>query len=213
MLFGRRRISSGTGIARAFVGKGEWGAALFDYDNDGDLDIFTANGTAEELVLQPPLLLENDGEGKFSNTGKMRGDYFNSVRSGRGAAVLDFDNDGDLDILISHVDLEATPALLKNEGGNSNNWLGLTLLGKKGQASAIGTKVKLTSGKNQQVKINQWVTSYLSSNDPRLHFGLGKLDIVEKLEIRWPDGVIETYRNLEVNKYLTIVKGEGLKAH
>lgn len=197
-----------SGIARAFAGKGEWGAALFDYDNDGDLDIFTANGTAEELVLQPPLLLENDGKGKFSNTGKMRGDYFNSVRSGRGAAVLDFDNDGDLDILISHVDLEATPALLKNEGGNKNNWIGISLNGK-GQFST-GAKVTVFAGNLHLVKINQWTTSYLSSNDPRMHYGLGDQKIIEKIEVRWPNGESEVFENIKVNQYITITKGTGI---
>ncbi len=202
-----------SGIAGEFKGKGQWGAALFDFDNDGDLDLFSANGTAEELVLQLPILLENDGTGKFSNIGKTRGEYFNTKRSGRGAAVWDFDNDGDLDIIVSHVDLMATPVFLRNDGGNSNNWLGLTLLGINGQALAIGAKVTLSSGGLQQVKINQWVTSYLSSNDPRMHFGLGKQNIVEKLEIRWPDGKIEEFENLEVNQYLTIVEGEGVKTY
>ena len=84
---------------------------LFDYDNDGDLDIIAANGTAEELILQYPLLLENDGKGHFKNVGQERGTYFSTKRSGRGLAVWDFDNDGDLDIIISHVDKQATAAL------------------------------------------------------------------------------------------------------
>ncbi len=204
-------ITIESGIAREFKGKGQWGATLFDFDNDGDLDIFTANGTAEELILQPPLLLENDGEGNFSNIGKTSGKYFNTKRSGRGAAVWDFDNDGDLDIIVSHVDLEATPALLRNDGGNVNNWIGLTLLGANGQVSAIGAKVTIVSGESKQVKINQWVTSYLSSNDPRMHFGLGKQNRVEKIEVRWPDGKVEEFGNLEVNQYLTIVEGKGIR--
>ena len=90
------------------AGKGAGAAALFDYDNDGDLDIVAANGTAEELILQYPLLLENDGKGHFRDAGKDHGAYFSTKRSGRGLAVWDFDNDGDLDIIISHVDLQAT---------------------------------------------------------------------------------------------------------
>ena len=109
---------------------------MFDFDNDGDLDICSANGTAEELILQYPLLLENDGRGNFKDIGAERCDYFKEKRSGRTLAVWDYDNDGDLDIIISHVDLKATAALLKNEGGNRNYWLGLTLKGANGPASA-----------------------------------------------------------------------------
>ena len=118
-------------LRQPWQGKGSWGAALFDFDNDGDLDIVAANGTAEELILQYPLLLENDGKGHFRNTGPEHGSYFSEKRSGRGLAVWDFDNDGDLDVIISHVDKKATAALLRNDGGNRNNWLGLTSYGQR----------------------------------------------------------------------------------
>ena len=124
-------ITEESGIAAAMAGKGGWGAQLFDYDNDGDLDIICTNGTAEELILQYPLFLENDGKGHFKNVGKEHGSYFSAKRSGRGLAVWDFNNDGNLDIIISHVDRPGTAALLQNEGGNGNHWLGLTLKGKK----------------------------------------------------------------------------------
>jgi hypothetical protein len=201
-------ITERSGVAHAFAGKGQWAAALFDYDNDGDLDIFSANGTAEELILQPPLLLENDGTGRFGNVGPDRSPYFREKRSGRGAAVWDFDNDGDLDIIVSHVDLRATAVLLRNDGGNYNHWLGLTLVGAGGPASAIGAKVIVQAGKHKQVKVNQWATSYLSYNDPRLHIGLGKRERVDRLEIRWPDGQTEIFRDLDADRYLTIVQGQ-----
>jgi len=169
-------ITEESGVAAAMAGKGGWGAQLFDYDNDGDLDIVSTNGTAEELILQYPLLLENDGNGHFKNVGKEHGDYFSTKRSGRGLAVWDFNNDGKLDIIISHVDKQGTATLLKNEGGNGNHWLGLTLKGKNGPASAIGGKVIVTTDGKKQVLVNQWATSYLSNNDPRLHI----LDWVKK---------------------------------
>lgn len=203
-------ITLSSGIALPMEGKGSWGTSLFDYDNDGDLDIIAANGTAEELILQYPLLLENDGSGRFKDVGKDHGSYFSTKRSGRGLAVWDFDNDGDLDITISHVDLKATPVLLRNDGGNDNHWLGLTLKGEKGLASAIGAKITITAGGKRQVLVNQWATGYLSNNDPRLHIGLGQQHIVNRLEIQWLDGNREIFKNIDSDQYLTIVKGKGI---
>lgn len=202
-------ITERSGVASAFRGKGEWAAALFDYDNDGDLDIFSANGTAEELVLQLPLLLQNDGTGRFSDVGPDVGDYFRTKRSGRAAAVWDYDDDGDLDIIVSHVDLIATPVLLRNDGGNHNHWLGLTLVGGGGPASAIGAKVTVRTPTRTQVGINQWATSYLSYNDPRMHFGLGTDSVVLRLEVQWPDGSLDTLEDVSADDYLTIVQQEG----
>ena len=176
-------ITEESGIAAAMAGKGSWGAQLFDYDNDGNLDIVAANGTAEELVLQYPLLLEGNGKGHFKDVGKEHGAYFSTKRSGRALAVWDFDNDGDMDIIISHLDKKGTPVLLRNDGGNKNHWLGLTLKGKDGPAAAIGAKVTLTAGGKKHVMINQWATSYLSNNDPRVHFGLGQEKMIDSSKL------------------------------
>jgi hypothetical protein len=203
-------ITEKSGIARAFAGKGVWGAALFDYDNDGDLDIFASNGTAEELILQYPLLLENDGKGNFKNVGQQRGGYFSTKRSGRCVAVWDYDNDGDLDIIVSHIDLKGTPSLLRNDGGNKNNWLGVQLYGKNGPASAIGAKVTLVIGNKKQVRINQNSTSYLSYSDSRIHFGLSANKKVDRIEIMWSDGTKEVYNNILANQYISIVQGKGI---
>ena len=204
-------ITERSGLKGTFKGIGGWGAALFDFDNDGDLDVFSANGLGDVLVDQPPLLLENDGTGHFQNVGPERGAYFQGKRSGRGAAIWDFDNDGDLDIIVSHIDLRATAALLRNDGGNRNHWLGLTLVGAGGPASAIGAKVTVQAGGRRQVAIHQWATTYLSQNDPRMHFGLGGQDRVERLEIRWPDGRVEAFRNLAADRYLKVVQGRGIR--
>jgi len=203
-------ITESSGIAKSMSGKGSWGVALFDFDNDGDLDIIAANGTAEELILQYPLLLENDGKGNFRDVGKAHSSYFSTKRSGRGLAVFDYDNDGDLDVIISHVDLQVAPTLLKNNGGNKNHWVGVTLLGKNGLASAIGAKVTVTAGEKKQVLINQWTTGYLSNSEPRIHIGLGNERIINKLEVKWPDGQQEVYKNIVSCRYITIVKGQGI---
>jgi len=204
-------ITEVSGVAKAFAGKGEWAAALFDYDNDGDLDIFSANGTAEELILQYPLLLENDGTGHFRNIGAEISSYFSEKRSGRGAAVWDYDNDGDVDIIVSHIDLQATATLLRNDGGNRNHWLGITLKSRGSTAAAIGAKITVYTGNKSQVHINQWATSYLSYNDPRIHFGLGNDNRLDKLEIRWPDGETGVFHDIEANQYITIDQGKGIQ--
>ena len=203
-------ITRSSGVSDFFLGKGEWAAMLFDYDNDGDLDIFTANGTAEELKLQLPLLLENDGHGNFTNIGPEVSQYFQEKRSGRGAAIIDYDNDGDMDIMVSHIDLKATPSLLRN-GGNKNKWLGITLTGSFGPASAVGALVKVKTGSKTQIIVNQSANTYLSYNDPRLHVGLGKYAHIDQLEIIWPQGDKEIYRNIKTNQYLEIVQGKGIE--
>jgi hypothetical protein len=202
-------ITRKSGVANAFSGKGQWGAAFVDYDNDGDLDIFAANGTAEELIVQFPLLMENDGKGNFKDVGKEKCRYFREKRSGRAAAILDYDSDGDMDIIVSHLDEKTTPVLLKNNMGNANNWLGVYLVGKDGKTSAIGATLTLDVGEKRTVRINQWSTSYLSNNDPRVHFGLGKYDKIDRLEIVWPDGQVEHLSDIEVNKYITVKQGKG----
>jgi enediyne biosynthesis protein E4 len=203
-------ITEVSGVAGAIAGKGSWGDALFDYDNDGDLDIIAANGNGEELVLQLPILLENDGKGHFKNVGQELSPYFSQKRSGRGLGIWDYDNDGDLDIIISHLDLKATAALLRNDGGNKNHWLGVTLKGSNGPINAIGAKVTVTAGTKKQVQVNQWSTSYLSNNDPRLHIGLGMQKQIDQLEISWTDGKKEVYKNIACDRYITILQGKGI---
>ncbi len=203
-------ITEQSGIAAAFGGLGQWATALFDYDNDGDLDLFSANGNGEELILQYPLLMENDGTGHFQDVGKKANPYFREKRSGRAAAAWDYDNDGDLDIIVSHVDLKARAVLLKNNCRNNNHWLGLSLEGRDGPASAIGATVVVHRHNSSAVYVNQWTTTYLSNGDPRLHIGLGKDPNIERIEILWSDGSREVYPGPSVDQYLTFRQGYGI---
>ena len=203
-------ITEESGVAQAMTGKGSWGASFVDFDNDGDLDIVATDGTAEELKLQYPLLLENDGKGHFKSVGPEHGSYFSTKRSGRGLAVWDFDNDGDMDIIISHLDKIGSATLLRNDGGNQNHWLGLTLKAKEGEAPTIAAKVTVTAAGKKQVLVNQWTTGYLSNSDSRLHIGLGNQKQIDTLEINWSDGKKEVYKNIFANRYITILKGKGI---
>jgi hypothetical protein len=202
-------ITHRSGVAGIFSGKGQWASALFDYDNDGDLDIFSANGTAEELILQLPMLLENDGEGNFTDVGKRSGPYFEKKRSGRAAAIWDYDNDGDLDIIISHVDLEAKAVLLRNNLKNDKHWLGLTLEGEHGPSAAIGARVIVHTKNRTFVRINQWTTTYLTNNDPRLHVGLGDVSVIDQIEVYWSDGKKEKFPGPKADQYMLLKQGSS----
>lgn len=203
-------ITEQSGIEGAFAGKGQWASALFDYDNDGDLDLFSANGNGDELILQYPLLMENDGKGRFTDIGIKLNPYFGKKRSGRAAAIWDYDNDGDLDIIVSHVDLEANAVLLRNDSNNQNHWLGITLQGEHGSAAAIGATVVVYRDKQEAVFVNQWTSTYLSNSDPRLHIGLGTDPQIDSLEINWSDGTREVYPGPAPDRYITYRQGVGI---
>jgi hypothetical protein len=203
-------ITEQSGISAAFAGKGQWASALFDYDNDGDPDLFSANGNGEELILQYPLLMENDGKGFFTDIGINDSPYFREKRSGRAAAIWDYDNDGDLDIIVSHVDLKANAVLLRNDCNNDNHWLGLTLEGKKGALTAIGATVVIYQEGDSSVYINQWTTTYLTNKDPRLHMGLGENPEIDSLAITWADGSREVYPGPAPDRYITFRQEYGL---
>jgi hypothetical protein len=201
-------VTQSSGVASSLKGKGGWAAALTDFDNDGDLDLFSANGTAEELILQPALLLQNDGKGRFENANKTSGSYFQKKHSGRGGAVLDFDNDGDLDIIVSHVEPGSPATLLENRTNNQNHWVGLQLKASDG-VSLAGTKAILTYGDKQQIRIYQPSTGYLSYSDPRLHVRLGAEPQIKEIKIEWTDGTTQILKNVKSDRYISVVKKTG----
>jgi hypothetical protein len=183
-------VTEKSGVRRLMDGAESWGGGLYDLDNDGAVDIFAANGGADTLLLKKPTLLVNDGGGHFSDASAGAGDYFQGKRSGRGVAFGDFDDDGRIDIV----------------GSNGNHWLGVALKPTRSPSEPVGALVKATAGGKAQVRVYQRAQSYLSQNDPRLHFGLGKSTKVDTLEIRWPGGAIQTMRDVPSDRYLTVTE-------
>jgi hypothetical protein len=188
-----------------------FGARFMDYDNDGARDIFMANGhvldnieryNAGVCYAEPKMMFRNAGRGVFENVSDRLGADFRLARVSRGAAVGDFDNDGDLDILVNN-NGEA-PQLLRNDGGNANHWLEILLIGTKSNRDGVGARVKVTAGDlvlNDQRKGGM---SYQSAQDPRLHFGLGQHSTVDAVEIRWPSGIRQILRDVRAGQILRV---------
>lgn len=179
-----------------------WGGVVFDYDNDGHLDIFIANGNAHHEYSEEDVLMRNDGQGKFYDVARKSGDYFKQKYVGRGATFADFDNDGDLDVLV--INLNDRARLLRNDGGNRQHWL--TILAKKpgGKSEAIGARVTVTVGSLVLVQEVVPVRGYLSQVDPRLHFGLGDATKADQVELRWPDGQTTVMTDVKADQFLTV---------
>jgi hypothetical protein len=193
-----------------------WGLRFFDYDNDGDQDLFLVNGHPDDFVemrnsrvkyKEPLLLFENTGKA-FRNVSAQSGVVFAKQFSGRGMATGDFDNDGDLDVLVSN-NGEA-PLLLRNEGGNRNNWLGLHLVATKSNPAAVGVVITWQAGGVKRSRLRTAGGSYLASHDPREILGLGPATKIESVEIRWPSGRLDKLTNLPINSYIKVVEGEGI---
>jgi hypothetical protein len=193
-------VTWASGVGGLLDGLGQWGAGLVDLDLDGDLDLFTANGVAHILVGQYPLLAVNDGKGQFEDARAGAGPYFSSRRSGRGAAFGDYDNDGDMDIVVNHVDHQATASLLRNDSRREGDWLGLRLVGARPE-TAHGAFVEVSDGAHARVRVHQPAAGYLSGNDPRIHFGVGEVERIDGVTVHWPSGRTQTWLGLEPNRY------------
>ena len=182
-----------------------WGGVLFDYDCDGYLDIFVANGNAHHEYTEEDVLMRNDGTGKFVDVANKSGAYFRQKYVGRGATYGDYDNDGDLDLLV--INLNDTPRLLRNDGGNENNWITIEAKLPEGKSTAIGARVTVTTGSLTQLRDLIPATGYLSQADPRCHFGLGKTTRADSVEIRWPDKQTTKLKDVNANQILTVIQG------
>ena len=194
-----------------------FGACFMDYDNDGACDIFMANGHILDNIqlyrrdtqyAEPKLMFRNTGRGIFENVSHKLGPDFRLARVSRGAAVGDFDNDGDLDILVSNNG--QAPQLLRNDGGNRNHWLQVFLVGTKSNRDGVGARVKVVSGDLTLYDQRKGGRSYQSAQDPRLHFGLGQRQAVDSVEVRWPSGTVTRLENLRSDQIITVKEGAGL---
>ena len=187
-----------------FVG---FGTGFFDADNDGWRDIFIANGHIIDNIedthgvltyRQPDQIFRNQGNGTFQEVSASAGDYFQSTAVSRGALFGDYDNDGDVDMLVTQSNGPVT--LLRNETGTQHNWVRIKTVGVISSRDGTGTRVTLTAGGHTQIQEINRGASYLSSHDGRLHFGLGVHTTVDRLEVRWQSGVVQVFENLLTNR-------------
>jgi hypothetical protein len=205
---------AGLAVETRFVG---WGACIEDFDNDGLPDIFYTTGMVYPEAEKnepgapyktPNVLFRNLGGGRFEELlADGAGPAMAEVHSSRGLAVGDFDNDGDLDVLV--INLNEPPSLLRNDVTGSNHWLKVQLVGTTSNRSAIGATVIAAYGGKRQAKAVMAQSSYLSANDRRLHFGLGEAKTAD-LEIRWPNGAEEKYAAVACDRLVVIQEGKGV---
>jgi enediyne biosynthesis protein E4 len=194
-----------------------FGTRFMDYDNDGMRDLFMANGHVLDNIeryhagtqyAEPKLMFRNCGHGIFQNVSDRLGPDFQLARVSRGAAIGDFDNDGDLDILVSNNG--QAPQLLRNDGGNANHWLEILLIGTKSNRDGVGARVKVSAGDLVLYDQRKGGMSYQSAQDPRLHFGLGQRSKIDEIEILWPSGMVTKLSNLKSDQIVAVEEGTGI---
>jgi enediyne biosynthesis protein E4 len=207
-------FQAGLGQSTNSVG---WGAGLADFDNDGWRDIFISTGHVYPEIagrnlrmsfLEPKILYKNLGNGHFENISAKAGTGATKPQASRGCAFGDFDNDGDVDIIV--INMNAPPSLLRNDCAKRNNWIKVKCIGTKSNRSAIGARVRVVTGKHAQIDEVMSGSSYISQNDFRLHFGLGRAAKVDQITVRWPAGAEESFSNVEANQLVTIQEGHGI---
>ncbi len=211
-------VARPNGVAEATRLLSGWGLKFFDYDNDGNVDLFLANGHPDDMIEQysgqvkyaePLLLFHHDGN-RLVNVSAQSGPVFKKDFPARGMAVGDYNNDGRLDVLV--VNNGKPPLLLRNNVRNENHWVGLRLQGATCNRDAIGATVTWSAGGVKHSRLKTGGGSYLSSHDPREVLGLGKAAKLDWLEIKWPapSGKVERFTDVPVDKYVTITEGKGL---
>jgi enediyne biosynthesis protein E4 len=204
-------VTDSIGLGASTMSHSGWGAKWIDYDNDGWLDLFVAQGHVMDNIqlteptlryLEPPLLLRND-QGRFFNVSPQSGSIFTMPIAARGAAFGDLDNDGLVDVAINCNDGQAI--ILHNRGGNGNHWLTLNLTGTASNRDAIGSKIRLVTDSGlQQTRFVSTAGSYISASDKRAHFGLGSSKKIRLIEITWPSGIVQRLESIAVDQILTV---------
>jgi enediyne biosynthesis protein E4 len=210
-------VSIPTGIARSTKGYVGWGDAFVDFDNDGWQDIFIVNGHVYPQVDQmrtnlqyqePKLLFLNERNGKFKDISKEAGAAIQIPQVSRGMAIGDLFNDGKLEAVIEN--LKGEPMILRPEGGAKNHWVSFQLESEKSNRLALNARIRATAA--DLVQLGEVISggSYLSQHDLRVHFGLGSHERLDKAEITWPDGKVETVTNLAADRFYTVREGAGI---
>jgi len=204
-------VTDAIGLGASTMSHSGWGAKWIDYDNDGWLDLFIAQGHVMDNIqlteptlryLEPPLLLKNE-QGRFSSVSQQGDSVFMTPLAARGAAFGDIDNDGLLDIAINCNDGHAI--ILHNRVGNGNHWLMLNLIGTSSNRDAIGSKIRLlTDSGEQQTRFVSTAGSYISASDKRVHFGLGSSKKLRLIEITWPSGIVQRLEPVAVDQILKV---------
>jgi len=208
-------VSDQAGITRPTRDVLSFGGGFFDYDNDGWLDIFIANGHVYPEVEQATpgthyrqinSLFHNEGNGRFAEAGKLAGTGFGTAYVGRGVAFADFDNDGFMDVVVANNG--DSPVLLHNSGGNGNHFLNFRLLGTKSNRDSMGARIRVVAGTISEIREIAGGGSYLSQSDLRANFGLGKASRAETVEVAWPGGLRQVFHNVEADKFYLIEEGK-----
>jgi hypothetical protein len=212
-------VSFVAGIGKPTVPYLGWGTGCADLDNDGWADLFVVNGhvypqvdnlTVGAKYRERKLVFLNQRDGTFRDVSTVAGSALAIPQASRGAAFGDLDNDGDIDVVVENLD--GTPMILRNDGGNQKHWITLELVGSKSNRLAIGAKVKAIAGSLVQLDEVRSGGSYLSQNDLRIHFGLGNANKVDRLEIRWPSARTEVLSGLAANHFYMVKESQGVIA-
>jgi len=212
--FADSSIRAGLGVNRKYVG---FGVGFGDFDNDGWKDIFIANGHVYSQIAgrnlhlkyrQPKIVYRNLGTGRFEDVSAKAGDAIRGENLGRGCAFGDFDNDGDVDVVVNNLD--GPPSLLRNDSRHQNTSIMIKCVGTRSNRSGIGTRVKVTSGGHSQIEEVMSGSSYYSHSDFRVHFGLARATAADLVELTWPSGIKETFRDLPANHLFVIQEAKGI---
>ena len=195
-------MGAANGVSQANAQYVSWGAGIYDFDNDGLLDILVFHGGLIHLIPQEHTLFRGLGEGRFQDVSRDAGPVLSERTVARGACFADYDNDGKVDAYV--VNLGAPGTLLHNVSANSGHWISIKLVGTKSNRDGIGARVEVFAGGKRQTAEHVAASGYLSQNDGRLHFGLGAATAIDKLTVRWPSGREQTLEKLTVDRVLTV---------